>query len=143
MKSFPSCEHWRSDKIITIQENRSKIYFLNPEQWQIRKLKIDGCAIKDNVTSRCDYGLVPCDGVEIYVELKGRDVSGAVKQIISTIQEISSNPKTIKKLCFVISTQVSIPQTDQQNYQKRLKKDFNAHLYFRSGLHQYDLKNCC
>ncbi|MDS3861486.1 hypothetical protein RIF25_11780 [Thermosynechococcaceae cyanobacterium BACA0444] len=143
MKRFPGCEQWLSDKIIPIQENKSKINFLNPEQRQVYKLKIDGCAINDNLTPRCDYGLVPCTHVEIYIELKGRDVSGAIKQIESTIHEISSDSKKIKKLCFIICTQVAIPRTDQQNSQTRFKNHFNAILYIKRGGYEYDLTNCC
>ena len=106
MKSLPECEEDRCDKKIVLKEKRSKITFLNPNQEKILIIKVDGCAISDNETLRCDYALMPSDEVEIYVELKGSDIVHAFKQIESTIRLLSDNPKKIKKLCFVVSTHV-------------------------------------
>lgn len=126
MKSFPGCEQHTSDSKIVLQENKSKITFLNPNQHQILKIKVDGCVLKDNETLRCDYALVPSIDVEIYVELKGSDISHAVKQVESTIQLLSDNIKKIKKLCFVVSTRVPKQTTSIQQIQSQFKKKFNA-----------------
>jgi hypothetical protein len=139
MKSIPECEERRSDTKIVLQEKKSKITFLNPNQDEILKIKVDGCVISDNETLRCDYALIPSDAVEIYVELKGSDIEQAVKQIESTIKLLSANPQKIKKLCFVVSTRVPKQATDIQQRQSHFKKKFNASLRIKNIQDKYDL----
>ena len=126
MKSSPECAEDRCDKKIVLQEKKSKITFLNPNQDKILTIKVDGCAISDNETLRCDYALMPSDEVEIYVELKGSDIVHAFKQIESTIRLLSDNPQKIKKLCFVVSTHVPKYTTTIQQLKIQFKKKFNA-----------------
>ena len=139
MKSLPECEEYRCDKKIVLQENKSKITFLNPNQDKILIIKVDGCAISDNETLRCDYALMPSDEVEIYVELKGSDIVHAVEQIKSTIRLLSDNPQKIKKLCFVVSTRVPKQTTTIQQLQSQFKKNFNASFRVKNIQDEYDL----
>jgi len=69
MRSFPECERYRSDPKIVLEENRSKITFLNPNQDKVLEIKVDGCAIKDDETLRCDYALVPLSFAAIALAL--------------------------------------------------------------------------
>ncbi|WP_026103637.1 MULTISPECIES: hypothetical protein [Kamptonema] len=142
MKSLPECEEYRSDKKIVLQENKSKITFLNLNQDPILIIKVDGCVISDNETLRCDYALIPYDTVEIYVELKGSDTSQAVKQLESTIRLLSKNPQKIKKLCFVVSTRVPQQATTIQQLQIQFKKKFNASFRIKNIQDEYDLSTC-
>jgi hypothetical protein len=139
MKSLPECEEYRCDKKIVLQENKSKITFLNPNEDKILTIKVDGCAISDNETLRCDYALIPSDEVEIYVELKGSDIVHAVEQIKSTIRLLSDNPQKIKKLCFVVSTRVPRQTTNIQQLQSQFKKNFNASFRVKNIQDEYDL----
>ncbi|MCU0553081.1 MAG: hypothetical protein MUC48_27440 [Leptolyngbya sp. Prado105] len=126
MKRFPKCEQCRTDTKIVLKENKSKITFLNPNQDLILVVTVDGCAIKDTETLKCDFALAPSDEIEIYVELKGSDVFHAVDQIESTIQLISEDPKKVRKFCFVISTRVPKQTTSIQQLQSQFKKKINA-----------------
>jgi hypothetical protein len=126
MKSFLECEEFKTDSKIVLKEKRSKITFNNPNREKILLLKVDGCAIKEPKTLRCDYALVPCDQVEIYVELKGSDIAKAFKQIESTINLLSSKVAQLKILGFIISTRVPMQSTDVQQLKSQLKKKFNA-----------------
>ena len=139
MKSLPECEEYRCDQKIVLQENKSKIIFLNPNQDKILTIKVDGCVISDNETLRCDYALIPSDEVEIYVELKGSDIDHAVEQIKSTIRLLSDNPQKIKKLCFVVSTRVPKQTTTIQQLQSQFKKNFNASFRVKNIQDEYDL----
>ncbi len=139
MRSLPECEECRSDKKIVLQENKSKITFLNPNRNEILTIKVDGCVIKGNESLRCDYAIVPCDEVEIYVELKGSDIAYAVKQIESTICLLSDDSQKIKKLCFVVSTQVPRLTTSIQQVQSQFKKKFNASFRVKNLQDEYDL----
>lgn len=139
MRSLPECEDYTSDAKIVLQENKSKIIFLNPNQKEIITIKVDGCVIKDDKILRCDYALIPCDEIEIYVELKGSDVLHAVKQIESTINLLSNNPQKIRKLCFVVSTRVPKQTTNIQQLQSKFKKKFNASFRIKNIQDVYDL----
>jgi hypothetical protein len=139
MKSLPECEEYRFDKKIVLQENKSKIVFVNPNQDKILIIKIDGCVISDEKTLRCDYALIPSDQLEIYVELKGSDILHAVKQIESTIELLSDNPQKIKKLCFVVSTRVPKQTTSVQQMQSKFKKKFNASFRVKNVQDEYNL----
>ena len=139
MKSIPECEERRSDTKIVLQENKSKITFLNPNEDEILIIKVDGCVISDNETLRCDYALIPADAVEIYVELKGSDIAQAVKQIESTIKLLSENPQKIKKLCFVVSTRVPKQTPSIQQLKIQFKKKFNASFQIKNIQDKYDL----
>jgi hypothetical protein len=77
--------------------------------------------------------------VEIYIELKGSDVLHAVKQIESTINRLSNNSKTAKKLCFVVSTRVPKQTTSIQQIQSQFKKKFNASFRIKNIQDVYDL----
>ncbi|MEZ2228282.1 MAG: hypothetical protein ACBR50_18660 [Microcoleus sp.] len=139
MKSLPKCEKYRCDKKNVLQENKSKITFLNPNQDKILTIKVDGCVISDNETLRCDYALIPSDEVEIYVELKGSDIVHAVAQLESTIRLLSDNPQKIKKLCFVVSTRVPKQTPGIQQLQSQFKKKFNASFRVKNIQDEYDL----
>jgi hypothetical protein len=140
MKSLPECENFKTDPKIVLKENNKKITFLNADRNKILIITIDGCVIKDNTVLKCDYGIVPCDEVEIYVELKGKGVEHAIKQIESTIKLLSSNPKKTKKFCFVICSKVSPKaRTSVQNSKIKFKKDFNAKLKVEETPHEDDL----
>jgi hypothetical protein len=141
MKSLPECEEYKSDSKIVLQENKSKITFLNPNRDQILLISVDDCVIKNSETLRCDYAIIPCDGVEIYVELKGSDILHAVKQIESTIKLLSDNPQKIKKLCFVVSTRVPKQSTSVQQLQSQFKKKFNASFRIKNIQDSYDLSD--
>jgi hypothetical protein len=140
MKSLPECEEYRTDTKVVLQENRSKIAFLNPNQDKILTIKIDGCVISDNNVLRCDYAIVLSNEVEIYIELKGSDIPHAVKQIESTIKLLSEDPKKIRKLCFVVSTRVPKQTTSIQNLQSQFKKNFNASFRIKNIQDEYDLR---
>jgi hypothetical protein len=141
MKSVPECEDYKTDTKIVLQENKSKITFLNVKRNKILIIKIDDCVIKDSETLRCDYAIVPCDEVEIYVELKGSDISHAVRQIESTISLLSSNAQNIRKLCFIVSTRVPKQTTSIQQLQSQFKKKFNASFRIKNIQDSYDLSD--
>ncbi|AOY83768.1 hypothetical protein BJP36_31440 [Moorena producens JHB] len=139
MKPYPGFEEYKDDKKIVLSENRSKLTFFNPKQDQIRIIKVDGCAIRENKTLRCDYLLVPTNKVEIYVELKGSKIIHAVEQIESTIRLLSDNPQKIKKLCFVVSTRVPKLTTTIQQLKIKFRKHYNASFEVKTTPYTYDL----
>ncbi len=148
MKGIPAeCQENNSNPKIPLEENKSKITFLNPDRITVIKIKVDGCVIKkDDPTLRCDYVLIPKkddtrDDIEIYIELKGCAVNHAVDQIKSTIKKLSSNPAKLRKLCFIISTRVPKQGTDIQKLQVQFKKEFNANFRVKNTPGTYNLRD--
>lgn len=135
------CKEDKFDEKIVLQENKSKITFLNPKRIKVLKIKVDGCVIQDNESLRCDYILIPDPEIEIYVELKGNDVAHAVEQIEATIKTLSENVQNKKKLCFIVSTRVPKLTTSIQQIQSQFKKKFNASFRVKSGQDTYDLSS--
>ncbi len=149
----PECKEDNSNPKIPLEEYKSKITFLNPDKITVIKIKIDGCVIKKNdPLLRCDYMMIILgkntktkDNVEIYVELKGCDINHAVKQIESTIKDLSENPNKLKKVCFVVATSSISPslRSNMQNQKSRFKKNFSATLHIDKTPHEYNLKDLC
>lgn len=87
--------------------HNNKVYF-NCNGESFLKIKIDGCVEpKGGSSLRCDFMIISQnETIELYIELKGKKISRAVEQIISTIN--NHGLKTAKKYAAIAST--SVPQ---------------------------------
>ena len=124
MKDFGKCVSATRDPRIVLEEQRSTLVFLNPQRQEVRKVQVDGCAIKDG--ERCDFLLIEGHGVEHYVELKGAKVLKAVEQIKATINRISEDGKRQRKHSYIVSTCCPLASAQIQNIKIRFKRDFNS-----------------
>ncbi|GBF81501.1 hypothetical protein [Aphanothece sacrum] len=130
--NFDECSENINHKSILIQDKKgkSKFYLENKSQLMITKIIVDGCL---NITGKkCDY-LITIDHplIEIYIELKGRRVDEAIKQIENTIQQVSKNKYTGTKFCYIVHTKCLLTTQEIQNYTKTFKKNYNATLRFK------------
>jgi hypothetical protein len=106
------------------------LYLQNPEGRRVERVEVDGCAITQG--PRCDWLLLLNDTTsreEIYVELKGRDVSHAVRQLQATVCALSTDRMCFPKRCFVVFTRNPMTGTDIQRYKVKFRSDFSAGLY--------------
>ncbi|MBN1639247.1 MAG: hypothetical protein JW866_09780 [Ignavibacteriales bacterium] len=126
MIDFGECEESTNFRNIVLQENRCKFTLVNNEGITIRKIKVDGCAIREG--RRCDFLLILHDMTEYYVELKGCNVDQAIKQIIRTISLLSADKKRIPKYSFVVSTRCPLETTKIQQLKYRFKQNYNSKL---------------
>lgn len=113
-------DHTRK-KIISLEANKHKITFLNPNRWQIQKILVDGCVIKEGL--RCDWLLIDRNLKEYFIELKGRDVKHAISQLATTINVLS---KTMNRVCFVVCSGYPKNDTRLQRQILRFRNDFNT-----------------
>ncbi len=130
MRTFGRCEEISNNSQIVLKEKHSKITFENASHKSIRIIKIDGCVIKEGL--RCDYLVIPDTQIENYVELKGSDVSHAVKQLEQTISKVSEDRTKCEKYCFIISTRCPLLTTKIQNIKHIFKKQYNAKLVIKN-----------
>jgi hypothetical protein len=62
------------------------------------RIEIDGCVDNSQTSKKCDYLFVRCATNDFYfVELKGTDISGAYKQLVSSIKTIQPKIDLKKK----------------------------------------------
>lgn len=130
MNNFGRCETELNYTNIVLKENKCKFTLINEANISIRKIKVDGCAIKDGL--RCDYLLIMRDNTEYYVELKGCNVSAAIKQIERTIILLSSDKKNTPKHSIVVSTRCPLETTKIQKLKYEFKHNYNSKLIIKT-----------
>jgi len=118
----PCCTRCNSP-IELVTENKSTLRILNSNRLTFNKCKVDGCLIRNGI--RCDWLLTHDEAQrESYVELKGADVEHAVKQIVRSVQQLTSNPRA-KKTGYIICTRSPLSSPKIQLLSKRLLRDHN------------------
>jgi len=132
------CRVTTRDKLIVCEENKRKITFVNSDETEVEKVKVDGCEITDNNVNKCDY-LVIKNAIERYVELKGGDIRHAIKQISSTINILSTNPSKGFKESFVISSKCPLSSAELKVYKKKFKQNFNSTLLIKNKQHTHKI----
>ena len=82
-----SCIQSVNHSQIKCEEKQSKFILLNPEQKSVDYITVDGCIYpRGHHELCCDFAL-NFDDKTIFVELKGSDITHAIKQILATIQD--------------------------------------------------------
>ena len=125
----PDCEETSKHPIIPCQGKNGRVTFKNPNRHPVLKADLDKCATIKGL--RCDYLVVDRNGPkieEIFVELKGSHITHAVKQLRSTIEQISKGKADLPKICYVSAKRVPVIRTVLQQH----KDDFKIH--FRATL---------
>ncbi len=135
MKKFGDCEKVNENPKIVISDpgsrnSKSKFRLNNPNKLKIRVIQVDDCVIKQG--TRCDYLVILPNSLEIYIELKGKDIKHAVKQIEVSIKQLTSSFSD-KKLCFIASTTCPLTSPQIQKFKKKFKRDYNATLTIKNG----------
>lgn len=128
MQISPSCISIREDKVISLKEKRSTFRFLNPDQKKVKCILVDGCAL--TMGDRCDHLLVDENGVEHFIELKGCDIMHAVKQLESSIKQLSTNKG--RNYSFIVSTRSPLTGPDIQIFKKKFKQRYNSELIVKT-----------
>jgi hypothetical protein len=96
-----------------------------------RKIRIDDCVPIQGPA--CDYLVVASDGREHFVELKGKNVEHAIKQLESTIPQLSLHIQSKKEIwCFIVCSESPI-STKTQKFKEQFKKKFKATLKVKTG----------
>ncbi len=128
MKIKKKCLEIIKHTIITCKENKRKITFLNPNKKSISKILVDGCQIIDGL--RCDY-LITYDTRQEFVELKGKNLEHAFKQLERTIDLLGK--KNHQKRAFVISSRSPLTSPVIQSQKLRFKRKFKSELIVKNN----------
>lgn len=76
------CQERRTDSNIKLSERGRKAIFLNPHRHELILTTVDGCVMKNELAA--DFVVEKQNVGAVVVELKGRNVEHAVKQIMAT-----------------------------------------------------------
>lgn len=93
--------------IIVVEECSRKFTINNPNKEFVCQVLVDNCLMK-GATERCDYLFEigeNCDSV-IYVELKGADISKALRQLESTVAYTQSKHGSSRRFLHIVASRV-------------------------------------
>lgn len=104
----------------------------------IWRFHVDGCLCTDQHRKKCDYAfLIENNNQYCFVELKGSDVKGAIKQLFNTIdlfhQALRVNKKCIRFSTYVVSSSYPREDTAVRNARARLLQEYNASIEVKVG----------
>jgi hypothetical protein len=139
------CTVSQSGKEIVCAEKGRKITFLNPNQRTVGKHTIDGCQrlrtfLSDANCKLCDFLVVDWRCEEHYVELKGKNVEHALRQLQSTIIQVGSAHSKSRVYCWIITTESPPTQSKFQVLKQKFEKNFNARLAVYTNQHTHPLE---
>lgn len=110
---------------LVCEENKKK-FILETKQGVFHRIKLDG-GIKERGSKgkKVDFVVVNSDAsIEAYIELKGKDVRGGIKQVMETLREYKKDTQKRKYYAYIIHTGLRSPKsnTSIQNELDKLAK---------------------
>lgn len=127
-----------TNSIEKFEEKRSVLNIKNASRRELLRMKVDGCLIVEG--RKCDWLLVDKKtNTEVYIELKGVDVGEGVKQLTSSVEALTKNPK--KKYGYVVCTRCPISSPAIQKLQKALLKSHSLTLRVKKTVHTEDIES--
>lgn len=139
-ENYPDCTDCTSGKQITVQENKRKHILKNPSCKPVCKVRVDDCVISSVGQRKCDYLLIACQSDAWYfVELKGKDLLGAVEQLTQTLEHFQAQIPG-KVFARTVLTKVNVPKTIETDARIiKLRKLLNKYRGdFKYGSRQYE-----
>lgn len=129
LPSKECCENTDVSRI-KFEERRSKAIFVNPERSKFVRIRIDGCAIPKGKAA--DWVLCKPGVGDIIIELKGRSVEHAVKQVSATVQEWAAKGWCCGKIgALIVTTQVP-KATISQKVQLEFRRSYGCPIHIVS-----------
>jgi len=127
------CNKLTNNSEVKVSENKREFRIINPERKYINKVEVDGCFIKNG--PRCDYLFEILQGTHIekvfYVELKGKDLKHAVRQLKATIEHCEKIHCEYSKKAYIVVSRVPAG-TEAQILKKKFKDENGIQLSIRS-----------
>ena len=131
-------------KLIVCEENGKKLTFCNPGNLPVTKHVVDQCKdlrrlLKNKSCKLCDYIVVDWRNEEHYVELKGRNVEHALKQLESTLEELRSTDSKEDFYCWVIGRGIPSNASKFGPLKEKFRSRFSARLFIRTSDYRHNL----
>lgn len=141
-------EELKQFQSMSIKEPRSSQYILTDINKECARFLIDGGVITDNNVSRCDkLVLIKLNNqkwVQIFIELKGKNVNKAIQQIESTLSTGLFDDQVTKRRLAHVVYRGSIPadrsDLTKMKMKERLMKEYTCELKIIKSGQQESLK---
>jgi len=105
-----NCIQSVSDSNIKCEEKQSKFILLNPECKPVDYITVDGCIYpRGHHELCCDFAL-NFEDKTVFVELKGSDITHAIKQVLAT-KQAAKFPINPNKTAVIVTSKM--PKYDQ------------------------------
>jgi hypothetical protein len=112
---------------IKLEEYGRIFILLNPERQEVLCVKIDQCLIRDGI--RADWCIMVPNQPPVIIELKGRDIIHACRQIEITIETLINHYKFHQRFCaIIVCSQFPKVLTKFQIYQQRFTRRWGGRL---------------
>lgn len=126
-----------NNPIEKFEERRSVLNIKNAARRDLLRLRVDGCLIVEG--RRCDWLLIDSKTeTEIFIELKGVDVTEGIKQLCSSVDALSKKPP--KKYGYIVCTRCPISSPAVQKLQKTLLRTHSMTLRVKTTVHTEDIE---
>lgn len=138
--ALADCREITNVSKIKVEENQRKAVFLNDPRENYFRTKVDGCLVVHTLAS--DWVVSKPTVGDVVVELKGKDVNHAIKQIVSTLSYWKKEGLSNGKLAgLIVCTQYPKISTTVQKAQELIAKDYKAPLHVVTKNYEYKLEN--
>lgn len=132
---YIECSVEVSDKIVVLEECRSKFTINNVNRKSLKKVKVDGCLLPPHV-EKCDWIVEDAksggEKIAYFVELKGCDIKKAADQIVNTLLLTNEIYAQYKKHCFIVASRVPRHDTELFRQKKEMRSRYKASLSIKS-----------
>lgn len=87
---------------------RGKIFYLKTQNACFERVKIDGGVEQNTPNSKCDYLIIKqgIEDIEIFVELKGRQIQDGAEQLIATYHQYATQADNIKHYPVIVTSSI-------------------------------------
>lgn len=126
-ENHKACISEKSGSNIVVEDKKSKgiqYRIVNEKQLSFHIIEIDGCVFKETDGKKCDYLVLQAtQKIAIFVELKGKDISSAVQQILATFDKLEIYLPDYKVFARIVGKSLpNIENTPNKNIlEKKLK----------------------
>jgi hypothetical protein len=135
-----ACQAQTNVPKVSVREGQRRATFLNPKRQVFIVSRVDGCIVTEGL--RADWAVSKKEvGDTIIIELKGRDVDHAVKQIHATASLWVRNKYGNGKLAgLVVARQYPRASTGVQKAQQAFARTFKGPLHVVTQNREFDFE---
>jgi hypothetical protein len=130
------CQERTTVSKVKVEEKGKKATFLNDRRIVYTLTRVDGCVIKNGIAA--DWLVSKADKGDIIIELKGKDVGHAVKQIHRTAALLKEKKLLARPVAaLIVATQYPKANTAVQRAQSDFAKTYQGPLHVVTKNHEY------
>jgi hypothetical protein len=124
---------------VLVEARGRKANFINPERAKFHRIRVDGCLTR-NVTA-ADFIVTKVDHADVIVELKGRNVDHAIKQVEATLLQWRKSRHCSSRLAGLVVCNQVPKATIATRVKEQFMRKHRVHVTVRSGNHRYRIED--